>query len=335
MIVAYHCSDLYAEPTGVSITSLFENNKECDELVVYIIEHDVSANNKKKLLKLAESYGRTIKFIPMPDINQMQDLKLVSVKKNWLFDSYCRLFLDVLLPSEIEKVLYLDGDVLVVDSLYELWNTDMQGHCSAGVAEFFSEKYYKIFNLSKTATYCNSGIILINLKLWREQHISEYIKKYVRSQKGYVFFMEQTVWNVVMQDKILLLNPKYNVSTMMQCLSYKEILLLRKPRERYSRQEIESAVKKPALVHLTNSFLVNNRVWIENSKHPYKNIYLNYRNLSPWKNLPESPDTRGKIKKIIDRIISVLPRRIVLLVASGAYNVLRISNIQKAMRKRS
>ena len=116
MNVVYHSSDSFAVVTGVSITSLFENNKSADTINVWLIEHDITQENKNNLIKIANKYERKIYFIPMPDINSKWHLNLKMIKDEWLFDSYVRLFLDDILPVSVERVLYLDGDVLITDT---------------------------------------------------------------------------------------------------------------------------------------------------------------------------------------------------------------------------
>ena len=173
MNVVYHSSDSFAVVTGVSITSLFENNKSADTINVWLIEHDITQENKNNLIKIANKYERKIYFIPMPDINSKWHLNLKMIKDEWLFDSYVRLFLDDILPVSVERVLYLDGDVLITDSLQELWHIDLQGKCAAAVTDSIGESYYEMFRLSKNARYCNSGVILMDLIRWRKQKIGD------------------------------------------------------------------------------------------------------------------------------------------------------------------
>ena len=177
MNVAYHSSDAYARILAVSIASLFENNKSCDEITVYIIERGITDENKSALDSIAQKYSRSIIYIPMPDINVKEDLQLKKVKKKWIFDSYCRLYLDDLLPESIDKVLYLDSDVLVTDSLQELWNTDLRNHVAAGVKDCINKKYYELLGIKEGAHYCNSGVILINLQKWREEHLGLFMSE--------------------------------------------------------------------------------------------------------------------------------------------------------------
>ncbi len=100
-----------------------------------------------------------------------------------------------------------------------------------------------------------------------------------------------------LQGDILILNPKYNMYSMMEILTYDEVMKLRHVKRYYQRNEIEEAVKNPAIVHLTNSFLITNRAWYANSNHPRKALYEKYKMLTPWKDEPGFKDTRKeKIK---------------------------------------
>ena len=328
MNIVYHASDSFAKVTGTSIVSIFENNKDVDEINVYIIEKKFSKENKQKMSKLADKYGRKIIFISMPDINQTEDLQLKKIKEKWMFDSYCRLFLDKLLPETVDKVLYLDGDVLNTGSLNKLWNIDMDGLCAAAVIDCIGEKYYDVLGLSKEAKYCNSGVILFNLIEWRNQKMDNKVREYVHANNGYVFFMEQTVFNAVMQGKIKILHPKYNTYSMLQTLSYEELMKLRKVERYYSKKQIQEALKSPVLVHMTSSFWIVNRPWNKVTNHPMKDEYKKYALLTPWSD-PIEEDRRNLRKKAIDWFVQHLPKEIVINIAGTLYNGRRVNQIKK------
>lgn len=333
MNVAYHSSDSFAPVLGTSIASLFENNKSMDDIHVYIVEDKISNQNKDKLCKLAEDYQRNIHFVPMPDVNKKQNLGLKKVRTDWIFNSYCRLFLDQLLPSDLHRVLYLDSDVLVTGDLNNLWNIDMTGYCAAGVKDCLGDGYYELLGLGKEAKYCNSGVILENLDLWRTSNVGERIRKYVYENSGYVFFMEQSVYNFVFQGQIKILSPEYNTYTLMQYLTYDEIIRLRKPRDFYSREEVAQAKKNHIIVHLTNTFLITNRAWHEVTNHPEKDDFKYYKALTPWKNEPDFEDKRTIKKKIIQFFLDHLPKGFVIVFAEVVYNSIRIYNIKRLQKK--
>lgn len=331
--VVYHSSDLFAPVLGTSMASVFENNKSVEEIHVYVFENPLSDENKGKLVSLAEKYNRNVHFIKMPDVNSDQRLGLKAVKDGWFFNSYMKLFLDDYLPSTIERVLYLDSDVLVVDDLTELINIDMKGCCAAGVIDALGEKYYKLLSLNEDARYCNSGVILEDLTVWRKMNIGDRIRKYSKENGGYVFFMEQTAFNAVLQGEILILHPKYNTYSMMQSMTYEEIWKLRKPERFYTKQEIAEAVQKPAIIHLTNSFLITNRAWYENTNHPERDRYRYYKSLTPWKDEPGFPDKRDGKKKLIQKIVDMIPRSVLLPMVELVYNNWRVNKIQYLIDK--
>lgn len=329
--IVNHSSDMFAPVLGTSLVSIFENNKSMDEIHVYVFDNFISDANKAKLTSLADSYGRKVHFVKMPDVNAEQKLGLKMVKKEWIFHSYTKLFLDKYLPPTIDRVLYVDSDILVVDDLTELINVDMEGCPAAGVIDALGENYYKLLGLNSDARYCNSGMILFDLIEWRKKKIGDRVRKYCNENGGYVFFMEQTAFNAALQGEIKILHPKYNTYSMMQCMTYNQLYQLRKPERFYSREEIAEAVAKPAIIHLTNSFLLINRAWYENTNHPERDRYRYYKSLTPWKDEPNFPDKRDAKKKLIQALVDITPRCILLPLVEIVYNNWRVNKIRKTI----
>lgn len=328
MNIAYHCTDNYARITATSVVSLFENNKDAVEINIYMIEHGFTEETKQKFRVLADKYKRNMYFIPLPDFNgDHYNLGLVSIKKNWMFDSYSRLFLDRLLPEETERVIYLDGDILVLGSMKKLWELDLKGKCCAACMDCISAPYYELFGLEKNNRYCNSGLILMDLKEWRDQHIGDQVKEYVRSRNGYVFFMEQTVFNCVLQGNIKYLPAEYNVSSLIQMFSYEEISRMRRPRHFYHKAELEDARANPMIIHMTGFFFVVNRAWNEKTNHPAQKLYIKYTKLLGWDGNILEKDRRTMQKKIADWFVHYIPRSILISIISPVYNNFRIKNI--------
>ena len=211
----------------------------------------------------------------------------------------------------------------------------MKDKCAAAVIDCLGERYYSLLGLNEKAKYCNSGIILEKLKEWRRQRIGDKIRNYIKENGGYVFFMEQTAFNGGLQEDILILHPKYNVYTMMKCLDYDEIIKLRKVERFYSKKEIDEAIANPRIIHLTNTFLLANRAWYENSSHPYYLIYQHYKKLTPWRNDSDFIDKRSVKDKLIQLFVDILPKSLVLRIASVLYNYVRVYIIKQQMMKYS
>lgn len=333
MNIAYHSSDSYSMVLATSIASLLENNKATEIINIYVIEDQISDYNKQRLQKMVNDYNRNIYFIQMPDMNITQNLGLKAVRSDWIFNSYCRLYLDQILPVEVDRVLYLDSDVLILGDLTELWNTDLKGKCVAGVTDCLSDKYYELLDMSPTSHYCNSGVQLQDLKAWRERKVGDAVREYVHQSGGYIFFMEQTVFNVVLQDEILILPPIYNSNTLIQCLTYSEIIKLRKPRGFYLEEEIVKAKEQPIIAHLTSVFFITNRAWFEKTNHPLKFEFEKYKQLTPWKDEAGFSDNRTLSRKFVQLIINCIPRGFMLSCVGIIYNTVRVFNIKRCMNK--
>ena len=273
MNIVLHSSDSFSSVLAVSMVSVLENNPK-EKIDFYVIEHGITDRHKRMIEQMVLKYpnGR-ISFVPMPDINKQYKLGLKQIKSTWLFDAYCRLFLGSILPDDVDRALFLDCDTLCNGSISEFYNTDLGDNLAAGVIDCLSDAYYDLFNMDETSRYCNSGVVLLDLKKWREQHIESAITEYVRKNNGYVFFMEQSVMNIVLQNKIKIVHPCNNTYTLMVAFSHENLRRLRKCKRYYSDEEIDEAISKPTLIHLTTNFYVKGRPWVKGNKHPFSQLF--------------------------------------------------------------
>lgn len=334
MNVVYHSSELFSSVTSVSIASLLENNRWCSNINITYISKGLSNDSKNKLVLLVKKYHASISFIEMPDWAAKLPIELVSCKKKWLGLGFNRLFILDLLPNDVEKVLYFDSDTIVEDSLFELWNTNIEDYYLAGVDDCLSSKYRELVDLKANGVYVNSGVLLFNLKKWREDKVKDQLIDYLISCNGYFVFNEQSVLNSFFENKILILDQKYNVNSLVYLFSYKQLLKLRKPfNYSYSEKELIESREKPVITHFTGNFLVLRRPWVNDSDHPHKAAYLKYRELSPWREEPLMKDNSGFAKKLIVKILQTVPRFISIPIISFIYNTLRPIKLKKQLDK--
>lgn len=84
-------------------------------------------------------YGRTIHFIPQPDLNKRQAWKLRLA--DGISVPFSRLFLCTILPDDIDRCIYLDCDTVIRHSLNEFWETDLGDKVVAAVDDCRSDRY--------------------------------------------------------------------------------------------------------------------------------------------------------------------------------------------------
>lgn len=334
MYVIYHSSDSFAEVTGVSMISLFENNQHINNIHVLYIERGMSDENRTLLECIAAKYGRELEFMEMPDWSETLNIELKSCKTGWLGFGYNRLFLTEYIPKNVDRVLYLDSDTIIEAPLDEMWNTDLEGYYIGGVDDCLSSAYREIVGLNDNGIYCNSGMLLVNLKKWREDNITQKFIQMIYENNGFFIFNEQSILNSLFSGKIKVFPQQYNVNSLVYLFTYKELMKLRKPYcYSYSEQELLEAIEHPVITHYTGNFYVHKRPWIEDSDHPHKEAYLRYRNLSPWRDEMLVKDKRSHKAKLCTALCHALPRWMMIDAVSVLYNVIRPISLKKKIKQ--
>lgn len=317
MKILYTCDDNYIWLMGISVISLFENNKEVDELDVFLLGDGISSENREILNGIAERYNRLVKVIDVPKFNIPETI----VSARWPLSAFIRLFAGELLPNNIERVLYLDCDTVVCGeiSALEKWNMNEKIFC--GVKDCIGALHKQNIGIPYDSPYINAGVLLIDLEKLRNIDIYDEINDYLKKYEGVISYADQDILNGVFNKEIGYLMPKYNVMTIDVAHSYKDMKLLRRPTGFYSQTEIEEAVNDPSLIHFTTNMTII-RPWYSNSNHPLKKQFVKYWQVSPWKNRELSELKLNYIVMIL-KLIQIFPNCIAYRILGFVHSVLK------------
>ena len=195
-------------PTAVAIFSLIHSRKVLDSIYcINCITRDLGEDDKLTLVKLGND-NNIIKIIDADDIelnNSSSDKKDFGThkKKSALLKFELA---DIL--SEIDKILYLDGDIIVNSDISELFDVELNDNYLAVVYDNGKFCSNKIPNINPNQ-YFNSGVMLLNLKKMREDNAKDLLYK-AKENNDSNFFMDQNAFNIVFADKAVLLSLKYN-----------------------------------------------------------------------------------------------------------------------------
>lgn len=278
--VLFASDENYASFLSIAVTSLLESNQnEFDKINIFILDDGLTEKNKNKIGKIISEFDCEVSFIKTKSLDEL-DIKIMTLERNLNISSlttYSRLFISNLLPEEIDKILYLDCDALIVGSLKRLWREDISNYYCAGVLDCINTTIKQEFRFSKEDNYINAGVLLINLKKWREDNVElKFIEFMVENQHRY-YQHDQGVINNVFKDKIKIVHPKYNLQIHFQSFDYD---LSRKfncmETEYYSREIVEEAQKHPVYLHFCGGEYF--RPWY-NPKHPYAKLFRKYAKL--------------------------------------------------------
>ena len=232
MNIVYSSSDSYAPIAGVSIMSLLHNNTDSESINIYMIDNSISAENKHRFEEMVGKYGRTIHFIPQPDLNKKAGVEIEVGR--WNISTFFRLFLCTILPDDIDRCIYLDCDTVIRHSLKEFWETDLGDKVVAAVDDCRSDRYKTELNLDSNSTYTNNGVLLIDLKSWREMNVEKEFLDFIIAHNGDITYVDQGVLNGVLAKKglVKVVHTKYDAMTVFFDFNFKDLMKVRKPEHR-------------------------------------------------------------------------------------------------------
>ena len=279
MNILFSSDDNYVRHMGVAMISILQHSRDVNKIRFYVINNHISLINEEKLKLLVGEYENAeIVYIPFESIEKQLHLNL-----SWpiSLSSYARLFVGEVLPVEVERVLYLDCDVVVNGPIFDLWNTDLNGKCIGAIQDTIPSRTKASIGLSPKQPYFNAGVLLIDLKPWREYNIGKKCLNFIDSYSGCVTHHDQGVLNGVLNGQWKRLSLKYNVMTIHYMMSQSNIHRYYKDEAPfYDVIEINEAIKKPIIVHFTPSF--TSRPWEENCCHPLRDCYSRVLAISLW-----------------------------------------------------
>lgn len=277
---------------GIMLTSLFYNNED-EHIEVYLLVDDtVKEQDKSKYLQLAEQYHQAINIIHV-DASTFE--KYPVYNQQWTNSIYYRLLAAELLPASVDKIIYLDADIIVTRSIREMWKIDVEKYALGVVHDIWApnQQVYDRLGLENDKQYFNSGSMVLNLKYWRDHKLSEQYMKYIKENFEKLWFNDQDTLNGVLFDQKLMLPVSYNF----QVLFLKKSLFDEMTEEQ--KKDIVDT-KSPLIMHYSAS----TKPWmIMYYKMPYHDLWKHYRDISIWKHTPNLLPKTKVLNWLIKRYI--------------------------------
>lgn len=210
MNICTSANSKYTRYLYVMLTSLFENNRD-DPVTVFVLTADFTREDRLSLMKLAEHYQQTIRFI---DIDREAFAHLPMNAKMSL-ETYFRLKLPELLPDEINRILYLDVDIIVQGALRELCQMPMNGCSFAACHDFDMPELdvfrRELFHRTDHLDYFNAGVMLWDMDRIRQRYSFEDFMKAAVELGENLPFCDQEILNYISCGDVQLLDGrKYN-----------------------------------------------------------------------------------------------------------------------------
>lgn len=184
----------------VLLTSL-KMNDPGEHFDIYLLYSGLS----ERMLRAVERWYRAAGYEFHP-IRMDGDLfENAPVSSRYPTEMYYRLLASRLLPQELNRIIYLDPDILVINPLRPLWETNMSGWLFGAAAHTGKTELANDVNrlrLGVEHDYYNSGVLLMDLELGREEIIPEEIFRYVEEHRMELLLPDQDLLNAMFGERI-------------------------------------------------------------------------------------------------------------------------------------
>lgn len=259
----------YIIPTTVLLKSLFVNNKECDFVInILYLSNRLLSKDLCFLQKYVGEHGHRCRFLPVSEseLDSVPDCRHTK-------STYLRLFLPQLMPTEVEKVLYMDSDIVISGSIQKLLQLDLDSFSLAAVKEsinIYDKFYLSPLGIPLDRNYFNAGVIYLNLKKMREENAVVSCFSFLESHLDVIKANDQDVLNGVFWDSVKFVSPIYNFNYWME----KDVAL-----KLFSKEEYEMVKMSPCIIHYIGPV----KPWSFLSMHPKKRVWWHYLKQTPFK----------------------------------------------------
>ena len=231
---------------------------------IYIMHQELKAEDISMLKSLTRKMcDGTVYEIKM----NSEFLKGAKILSHFSIEMYYRIFASEFLPASLDRILWLDADLVVLKDLKGLYFTDLDGMSVAVCGHRERVPDEPVMNttgverlgLKKDDVYFNSGVLLMNLDKIRKNFIKEDVLKLIYEKEKLLVNPDQDILNLLYQDDKLVLDWRiYNFQAHFDW-NY--------PNE---KQWLEHSA---AIVHYVGPF----KPWVHTSSHfSYRYYWKNY-----------------------------------------------------------
>ena len=260
------CADAaYFQHMGATIASLLRSNSGHD-FRIFVCSEKRDAEAEEKLSAIASRFGNaTLTFLEF-GLEQHGNLR---IDRYLTLSAYMRLFVTEFLEPSIEKVLYLDCDLVVSGGLGELWQTDLGGAYLGAVPEPYLVTPH--WGFGPNDLYFNSGVLLIDVARWRAANVLPKFLQFAEEHAAALNCHDQDVLNHVFRDQVRFLDYHWNFQSRFADFPAEAFKM--------SAERFREVRRSPSIVHFTTKY----KPWFYKYEPHYKRLYEEALALTPWR----------------------------------------------------
>lgn len=256
---------------GISIASILKNNPSIS--FSFHVFTDYFDEKLESLFKQLVQQYKTSITIYLVDCEQ---LKTLPSTKNWSYATYFRFIIADYFSKQLDRIIYMDADIVCQGSLSELLNIQFSSDEIAAVVpergrDWWKKRANALHTPSIKTGYFNAGFLLINLVNWSKFSISAKSINLLsqKEPKIKLSFLDQDILNILLTGKVIFLDKKYNTQ---YSLNY----------ELQKSKKENPITNETVLIH----YIGSTKPWHEWACYSAAQPFIDAKNASPWKDIP-------------------------------------------------
>lgn len=255
----------YVEQLRVMLTSLLHSNPG-ESFDLYIAHSSLTNEDLRAIRRTAGTRCRVREIAVQDTI-----LAEAPVLCRYPREMYYRLFAARFLPPEVDRALYLDPDLVVLNPLDDLYGLEM-GDCFFAAASHVHEQFRKLneirLQMPEDCPYFNSGVLLMNLEALRREQQPQEVLDYIEKNRNKLWLPDQDIINAVYGGRIRPVSPLlYNLD--------EKYFSLYNMRPRNPGLTLEWVRRHTVIVH----YCGRNKPWKKNYRGSFDCFYHEFRHL--------------------------------------------------------
>jgi lipopolysaccharide biosynthesis glycosyltransferase len=322
--VAAGCDANYALPLAAMLASIQSNLGPGRTVVAHVLDSGLDETARLKVAGSVDPSRIEVEWIPVEPRHLAAAAGTLRSFDTISLASYNRLLLPGLLPETLDRVLYLDCDLVVLHDLWDLWQSDLGGRSLGAVRELLERaryagapagvRRYRELGLAPNLELFNAGVMLIDLRRWRSTLLTPRAFHYLREAGGDLRWHDQEALNVVAASDWLSLDIRWNIT-------------MHAYRGR-SDPALREFVAHPRIVHYNASI----KPWQPDFRLAQRDLFFSYLDRTAWAGWRPTQAGRAMTRRIVTRFRR-MHRKLVHATTRTLERKLTTHSIRREMRR--
>lgn len=293
--VAAACDASYAMPLAVMLASLAARLGRRHRVVAHVLESGLDAATRARVAQSVPGDRLSLRWTSI-DASRfaglratLRDFDTVSLA------SYYRLLLPEVIPADVDRLIYLDSDLVVLHDLWDLWTTEIGDACLGAVPELLESARYassragirlhRQLGLRADMELFNSGVLLINLARWRNMEVAARALNYLREAALHLRWHDQEALNAVVAGDWTPLDPRWNVT----------MHVFRSG----TAGPLRELARKPRIVHYNAAI----KPWHADFQLGYGELFYRYLDTTAWRDWRPQQARHATLRRLAARLL--------------------------------